>query len=83
MSETPKIIKHMFVNLAKLVLDDKVAQQASAVVDGLIEKMQAELPGVSEVDWHKLRIAFGGMLAHGWAMGMHPFNNPATKADSQ
>jgi hypothetical protein len=81
MSETPKIIKHMFVNLARLALDDKVAQQASAVVDGLIAKMQAELPNVSEADWHKLRIAFSGMLAHGWAMGMHPFNSPPTKAD--
>lgn len=81
MSETPKIVRHMFVNLAKLVLDDKVARQASAVVDGLIQKMQAELPGVSDADWHKLRIAFCGMLAHGWAMGMHPFSNPKEKAD--
>jgi hypothetical protein len=81
MSETPKIIKHMFVNLAKLVLDDRVAQQASAVVDGLIDKMRAEMPGIPEADWHKLRIAFCGMLAHGWAMGMHPFNSPKTKAD--
>lgn len=50
-------------------------------MDGLIEKMNAELPKVSKADWHKLRIAFCGMLAHGWAMGMNPFNNPKTKAD--
>jgi hypothetical protein len=81
MSDTPKIVKHMFVNLARLALDDKVAQQASAVVDGLIEKMKAELSGISEADWHKLRIAFCGMLAHGWSMGMHPFNSPPLKAD--
>jgi hypothetical protein len=81
MSETPKIVRHMFVNLAKLPLDEKVARQASSVVDGLIEKMQAELSSISKADWHKLRIAFCGMLAHGWAMGMHPFNNPRAKAD--
>jgi hypothetical protein len=81
MSETPKIVRHMFVNLAKLSLDNKVARQASAVVDGLIDKMKAELPSVSDSDWHKLRIAFCGMLAHGWAMGMHPFNSPKAKAD--
>jgi hypothetical protein len=39
------------------------------------------MPDVSKSDWHKLRIAFCGMLAHGWAMGMNPFNNPKTKAD--
>lgn len=81
MSETPKIVKHMFVNLAKLPLDEKATKQASSVVDGLIGKMEAELPSVSKADWHKLRIAFCGMLAHGWAMGMHPFNNPKAKAD--
>ncbi len=81
MSETPKIVSHMFVNLAKLPLDEKVAKQASSVVDGLIEKMQTELPSISKADWHKLRIAFCGMLAHGWAMGMHPFNCPKAKAD--
>jgi len=81
MSETPKIVRHMFVNLARLPLDDKMAKQASSVVDGLIDKMKAELPSISKTDWHKLRIAFCGMLAHGWAMGMHPFNNPKSKAD--
>jgi hypothetical protein len=81
MSETPKIVRHMFINLAKLPLDQKMAKQAASVVDGLISKMEAELPSVGKADWHKLRIAFCGMLAHGWAMGMHPFNSPKTKAD--
>jgi hypothetical protein len=71
----------MFVNLAKLQLDPKVAKQGASVVDGLIEKMTGELPKISKADWHKLRIAFCGMLAHGWAMGMNPFNNPKTMAD--
>jgi hypothetical protein len=81
MSETPKIVRHMFVNLAKLPLDEKAAKQASSVVDGLIGRMETELPNISKADWHKLRIAFCGMLAQGWAMGMHPFNNPKTRAD--
>ena len=81
MSETPKIVRHMFINLTRLPLDEKSAKQASSVVDGLIAKMQTELTEVSKADWHKLRIAFCGMIAHGWAMGMHPFNNPKTKAD--
>ncbi len=81
MPDTPKILRHMFVNLAKLQLDPKVAKQGASVVDGLIEKMTAELPKISKADWHKLRIAFCGMLAHGWAMGMSPFNNPKMMAD--
>ena len=81
MSDTPKIVSHMFINLARLPLDDKAAKQAASVVDGLISKMQGELSSISKADWHKLRIAFCGMLAHGWAMGMHPFNNPKLRAD--
>ena len=68
MSDTRKIVSHMFINLVKMPLDDKVSKQAAAVVDGLIDKLVAELPGISKSDWHKLRIAFCGMLAHGWAL---------------
>jgi hypothetical protein len=83
MSETRKIIGHMFVNLVKIPLDARVAKQGAAVVDGLIDKLVAEMPDISKADWHKLRIAFCGMLAHGWAMGMNPYNNPKTKADGK
>jgi len=81
MSETRKILGHMFINLVKLPLDDRVAKQGAAVVDGLIDKMVKEMPQISKSDWHKLRIAFCGMLAHGWAMGMNPFNNPNSRSD--
>lgn len=81
MSDTRKIIRHMFINLVKIPLDDKVSKQAAAVVDGLLEKLAGEIPSVPKSDWHKLRIAFCGMLAHGWAIGMNPFNNPKVKAD--
>jgi hypothetical protein len=83
MSETRKIIGHMFVNLVKIPLDARVSKQGAAVVDGLIEKLVAEMPNISKSDWHKLRIAFCGMLAHGWAIGMNPYNNPKTKADGK
>ena len=83
MSETRKIVTHMFVNLTRLPLDDKVAKQAAAVVDGLIDKLTVEMPEISKADWRRLRIAFCGMLAHGWAMGMNPFNNPNAKADGK
>jgi hypothetical protein len=81
MSDTRKIVRHMFINLVKIPLDDRVSKQAAAVVDGLLEKLAAEIPGVSKSDWHKIRIAFCGMLAHGWAIGMNPYNNPKVKAD--
>lgn len=83
MSETPKIVSHMFINLVRIPLDDRVVKQAGAVVDGLIDKLTAEMPDIGQADWHKLRIAFCGMLAHGWAMGMNPFNNPKGMADGK
>jgi hypothetical protein len=82
MSEIPNIISHMFVNLVRLQLDPKVAKQGAAVVDGLIDKLRNEMTDISKEDWRKLRIALCGMLAHGWAMGMNPFNNPDQTSDS-
>jgi hypothetical protein len=81
MSETSKIVNHMFINLVKIPLSDRVTKQAAAVVDGLLEKLFAEMPDICEADWHKIRIALCGMLAHGWALGMNPFNNPKVTID--
>jgi hypothetical protein len=81
MSETGKIIRHMFSNLVKVHLDDRMIRQAASVVDGLVDKLVAEMPAISQGDWHKLRIALCGTLAHGWALGMHPFHNPKVKTD--
>lgn len=81
MSETAKIIGHMFVNLVKVPLDERVSKQAASVVDGLIAKLAPEMPQVSKADWHKIRIALCGMLAHGWNLGMHPYNSPRVTVD--
>lgn len=81
MSDTHKVISHMFVNLAKISLDEAMTRRAAAVVDGVIAKLAGELSSVSKADWQKLRVAFCGMLAHGWAMGMNPYNNPKTRSD--
>ncbi len=81
MSDTHKIISHMFVNLAKISLDESTARRAAAVVDGVVAKLASELKSVTKKDWQKLRVAFCGMLAHGWAMGMNPYNNPKTRCD--
>jgi hypothetical protein len=81
MSETAKIIGHMFVNLVKVPLDERVSKQAASVVDGLIAKLAVEMPHMSKADWHKIRIALCGMLAHGWNLGMHPYNSPRLTID--
>jgi hypothetical protein len=81
MSETAKIISHMFVNLVKVPLDERVSRQAASVVDGLIAKLAVDMPHVSKADWHKMRIALCGMLAHGWNLGMHPYNSPRVTVD--
>jgi hypothetical protein len=81
MSETAKIISHMFINLVKVPLDERISKQAASVVDGLIDKLIVEMPHISKADWQKIRIALCGMLAHGWNLGMHPYNSPRVTID--
>jgi hypothetical protein len=81
MSDTAKIISHMFANLVKVPLDERVSKQAASVVDGLVEKLQVEMPQIPKGDWHKIRVALCGMLAHGWNLGMHPYNSPKVTVD--
>jgi hypothetical protein len=83
MSDTAKLVNQMFVNLVKLRLDDRIAKQAASVVDGVIDKLLSESPEATDETKRKIRIALCGMLAHGWALGMNPFNSPDITVDNK
>jgi hypothetical protein len=51
------------------------------VVDGLMERLRGGLNLETDQSWNRLRIALAGMLAHGWALGMNPFNSPNAHCD--
>jgi hypothetical protein len=83
MSDTAKLVNQMFVNLVKLRLDDRISKQAASVVDGVVDKVLSESPEASEETRRRIRIALCGMLAHGWALGMNPFNSPDITVDGK
>ena len=76
MTATKDIIQQMFVNLAKLQLEGDIVDRMAPVVDGLLQRLKGNLDLSTEEGWNRLRIALCGMLAHGWALGMSPFNSP-------
>ncbi len=83
MSDTDKVISHMFINLVKIKVSDRICKQAADVVDGVIEKIFKDMPHISREEKRKIRVALCGMLAHGWALGMNPFNNPQVDIDGK
>jgi len=83
MTQTREIISQMFVNLAKLRLEADVVDRMAPVVDGLIQRLRGNIDLSTEEGWNRLRIALCGMLAHGWALGMSPFNSPDENVDGE
>lgn len=81
MPNTREILDQMFINLVKVKLDADILEKMVPVVDGLLERLRGGLEIESEQSWNRLRIALAGMLAHGWALGMNPFNSPNTHID--
>ncbi|MFH1681455.1 MAG: hypothetical protein ABIH26_12555 [Candidatus Eisenbacteria bacterium] len=81
MTVTNDIIHQMFVNLAKLRLEPEIVDRMAPVVDGLLQRLKGNLDLSTEEGWNRLRIALCGMLAHGWALGMSPFNSPGQNVD--
>jgi hypothetical protein len=81
MANSREVLDQMFVNLVKVKLDQDVLDKMVPVVDGLIERLQGGLNLDTEQGWNRLRIALAGMLAHGWALGMNPFNSPNRHCD--
>lgn len=76
MTGTNDIIQQMFINLAKIKLEPDIIERMAPVVDGLLQRLKGNLDLASDEGWNRLRIALCGMLAHGWALGMSPFNSP-------
>jgi hypothetical protein len=83
MPNTREILDQMFVNLVKVKLDEDILEKMIPVVDGLLERLRGGLNLESEQSWNRLRIALAGMLAHGWALGMNPFNSPNRHVDGE
>jgi len=81
MSDTKEVISQMFLNLTKMRLDPQIVAKMAPVVDGLLERLQGAIDISSEEGWNRLKIALCGMLAHGWAVGMNPYNSPDTNSD--
>jgi hypothetical protein len=81
MPSTREILDQMFVNLVKIKLDSDILEKMIPVVDGLLERLRGGLDPQTEQSWNRLRIALAGMLAHGWALGMNPFNSPNRYSD--
>ena len=81
MSDSKEIISQMFLNLARMRLDPQVVSKLAPVVDGLLERLQGSIDLSTEEGWNRLKIALCGMLAHGWAVGMNPYNSPDTNTD--
>jgi len=83
MADTREILDQMFVNLVKVRLDPDIMEKMVPVVDGLLERLRGGLDLETEQAWNRLRIALAGMLAHGWALGMNPFNTPNQHIDGE
>ncbi|MDP6528097.1 MAG: hypothetical protein QGI43_00185 [Gemmatimonadota bacterium] len=83
MPDTREVVHQMFLNLVKIRLDPDTIDRMVPVVDGLMERLRGSLDLESDPDWNRLRIALAGMLAHGWAMGMNPFNSPNQHSDGE
>ena len=81
MTPTSDIVQQMFINLAKLRLEPEIIERITPVVDGLMQRLKGNLDLSTEEGWNRLRIALCGMLAHGWALGMSPFNSPDENVD--
>ena len=83
MSHTTAILSQMFQTMARISLDAQLLEQMAATVDALIDRLKRRMNLEKTQDWNHLRVALCGMMAHGWSLGMNPYNNPDTRAGGE
>ena len=79
MTETREALSQMFQTMAKFHVDAQLLDQMADVVDALLDRLKRRIDLEDTDDWNHLRVALCGMIAHGWTLGMNPYNNPDTQ----
>ncbi len=79
MTRTTAILTQMFQTMAKLSVEPGLVDQMAATVDALVDRLKRRIDLERTEDWNHLRVALCGMMAHGWSLGMNPYNNPDTR----
>jgi len=76
-TSTDRILNEMFARLLNLKVAPDVTGKLLPVIDGVIDRVRDDLDLGTVQGQNMLRAVMCSMVAHGWGLGMHPFNNPA------
>jgi hypothetical protein len=78
MTDTPEVLSKMFETVVKIRIDAELVDQMASVIDTLVGRLKKRVEVRDDGMWSHVQVALCGMLAHGWALGMNPYNNPET-----
>lgn len=81
MQITEKILREVFNRLLNEEPREEVLTKLSAVVDGMMEKFQDTFKLDTVQRQNTFRAIICSMIAHGWGVGMHPWNHPDRNLD--
>jgi hypothetical protein len=81
MEITEKILKEVFHRLLNMEPGDDVISRLQNVIDGMMDKFKDTFELDTIQRQNTFRAIICSMFAHGWGMGMHPFNSPDTNLD--
>jgi hypothetical protein len=80
-TNTDRILKDMFSRLLHIGLPDDLIEKLVPVVDGVLERMQGNFDPETVQGQNMMRALLCSMVAHGWGLGMQPYNNPGLNLD--
>lgn len=83
MSVVEKMLREMFARLINIEVTDTVIEKLVPVIEGVTEKVNGQLDLDTVQGQNTFRALICSMIAHGWGLGMHPDNNPATNLDGK
>ncbi len=82
-TNTDRILREMFARLLNLEVRPDVTEKLLPVIDGVIARIRDDLDLDTVQGQNMLRAVMCSMVAHGWGLGMHPFNNPSETLDGK
>ena len=78
-----KMLSEMFARLINIEINPKVMKKLIPVVAGVSDKIHGTLDLDTVQGQNTFRALICTMIAHGWALGMHPDNNPERNLDGK
>ena len=83
MAQTATVIEEMFARFLNIDVPEGHMERLVPLIERIEKSVREDLDLSTVQGQNTLKVLLGTLVAYGWGLGMHPYNNPVTDRDGE